>query len=73
MTGVASEVAIPSGSGLRDLRLEPWVPDDPDHFVRIESTLVSGRRISAGPAPQKPALGETDAGNVELALPEMDG
>jgi hypothetical protein len=66
VTGVASEVRDPAEiAALR--RLDVGVPGDPDHFVRIPATLVSGRRISAVSPPPGPARDQTDVGDIGAA------
>ena len=44
---------------LEQLPLTPWAPGKRDHFVRISSSIVNGRRIEAG----QPARG-SDAGQA---------
>lgn len=51
--GVASEITEPDAVAEAEaLDLHPWVYGDDvaDHFMRIESTLVSGRRFAVRPA-----------------------
>jgi nitroimidazol reductase NimA-like FMN-containing flavoprotein (pyridoxamine 5'-phosphate oxidase superfamily) len=68
VTGVASEVRDPAEiAALRRLDVGSWVPGDPDHFVRIPATLVSGRRISAVSPPPGPARDQTDVGDIGAA------
>jgi uncharacterized protein len=49
----ASEVRRLDGLGLRQ-----WGPGEKPHWVRIRAWTVSGRRITAGPAPEAPADAE---------------
>jgi hypothetical protein len=48
VTGVAEEI---TNAGeihrLEQLGLRPWAPGDKPHWIRIRSTVVSGRRIVA--------------------------
>jgi hypothetical protein len=44
---------------LEQLPLTPWAPGNGDHFIRISSSIVNGRRIGAG----QPAHG-SDAGQA---------
>jgi hypothetical protein len=37
---------------LEQLPLTPWAPGKRDHFVRISSSIVNGRRIEAGQLPR---------------------
>lgn len=45
--GVAEEIWRPEELEIaRDLALRPWAPGNRDHYVRILSTAITGRRIS---------------------------
>lgn len=45
--GVAEEIWRPEELDLaRELSLRPWAPGDRDHYVRILSSAITGRRIS---------------------------
>ncbi len=46
VTGWSSLVTCPDEvAAIRQLGLEPWVPGERGHFVRIRSEVVSGRRL----------------------------
>ena len=48
VTGWSSLLTHPQEiAAVRDLGLEPWVPVERGHFVRIRSEMVSGRRLVA--------------------------
>lgn len=45
--GVAEEIWRPEELELaRELALRPWAPGDRDHYVRILSSAITGRRIT---------------------------
>jgi uncharacterized protein len=47
VTGRAEEIWEPQElERARDLPLRPWAPGDRAHYVRIQSTAISGRRIT---------------------------
>jgi uncharacterized protein len=44
--GVAEEIWRPEELDIaRQLPLRPWAPGDRDHYVRILSTQITGRRV----------------------------
>jgi nitroimidazol reductase NimA-like FMN-containing flavoprotein (pyridoxamine 5'-phosphate oxidase superfamily) len=46
VVGVTEEIVVPAEvRRLGELGLEPWVPGDQHHWVRIRARTVSGRRI----------------------------
>ena len=52
VTGTASVITDPKQlEHARSLPLAPWAPGPHPYFVRVPSTLVSGRRIEAGKSP----------------------
>ena len=53
VTVVGHATAVTDGeeiARLEQLPLTPWAPGNRDHFVRVSSAIVNGRRIGAGQA-----------------------
>lgn len=75
--GVAEEIP---GTGdwfdedLRDQAAPSWVPGPTDHYVRIKPSVISGRRLRAGPpAPSNRDLRPPVAGLSALPTPGVRG
>lgn len=48
VVGVTEEIVVPAEvRRLAELGLDPWVPGDKHHWVRIRARTVSGRRLNA--------------------------
>lgn len=49
VVGVTEEIVVPAEvRRLRELALDPWVPGEKHHWIRIRARTVSGRRIELG-------------------------
>jgi len=57
VTGRAGEIHDPAEIARLRARLKPWAPGEREHFIRIPTDLVSGRRLVMEPPDISPPMG----------------